>query len=102
MSLWSKAALSGKAVINPDSVLAFRLALLQISCAALAWLLLLSSYAVALALYAIATLFFHKWEWLTPANAFETAQLAVSKVLVFATISFMLVLAAKNYLRDFV
>ncbi len=54
----------------------------------------------ALALYAVATLFLHKWSILAPANAYETAQLAVSKILVFVTISFVMMLSAKNYLAN--
>ena len=55
---------------------------------------------VTLALYAVTTLFLHKWSFLAPANAYETAQLAVSKVLVFVTLSFVLMLSAKNYLAN--
>jgi len=55
---------------------------------------------VALALYAVATLFLHKWSFLAPTNVYETAQLAVSKVLVFVTLSFILLLSAKNYLAN--
>jgi len=50
-----------------------------------------------LAVYATATLFLHKIPLLVPTNGYETAQLAVSKVLVFATISFFLFLSARNY-----
>lgn len=56
--------------------------------------------AIMLALYAVATLFLHKWSFLAPSNVYETAQLAVSKVLVFVTISFVLLLSAKNFLSN--
>jgi hypothetical protein len=62
------------------------------------WLKTTVGLTVVLALYAIATLFLHKIPFLAPANAYETTQLAVSKVLVFVTISFFLILASRNYL----
>ncbi|MCR9096306.1 MAG: hypothetical protein NXI30_18930 [bacterium] len=54
--------------------------------------------AMGLGLYAFATLFFHKWEWLAPTDTYQAIQMAVSKILVFATISYMLYLCAKNML----
>ena len=53
---------------------------------------------VGLTGYAVATLFLHKIPFLEPMNAYETAQLAVSKVLIFVTISYFLVLSARNYI----
>lgn len=53
---------------------------------------------VGLTFYAIGTIFLHKWPFLAPTSGYETAQLAVSKMLVFVTISFFLFLAARNYL----
>ena len=53
---------------------------------------------VVLAFYALGTLFLHKWPFLKPETVYETAQLAVSKMLVFAVISYMLYLCAKNFL----
>lgn len=64
------------------------------------WLIATGVLTVALALYAVATLFLHKWLYLAPTNVYETAQLAVSKVLVFVTLSFVLLLSAKNYLAN--
>ena len=61
------------------------------------WLKRTVILTIGLAVYAVATLFLHRWPLLAPANAFETVQLSVSKVLVFATLSFILLLAAKNY-----
>lgn len=66
--------------------------------AAVKWLWATVAMAVVLALYAISTLFLHKSELLKPTNAFETVQLTVSKVLIFGTIFFMLVLCSRNYL----
>ena len=54
--------------------------------------------AIGLAAYAIFTLFFHKIPFLVPTSMYETVQIAVSKVLVFAVISYMLYLTAKNFL----
>lgn len=51
-----------------------------------------------LALYAVATLFLHKIPLFAPTNSFETIQLAVSKVLVFSTLAYFLILSAKNFL----
>jgi hypothetical protein len=62
------------------------------------WLKATVVMTVVLALYALSTLFLHKTDFLKPTNAFETVQLTVSKVLIFGTIFFMLVLCSKNYL----
>lgn len=62
------------------------------------WLNTTIGLTVLLTLYAVSTLFLHKLTWLAPSNAYETTQLAVSKVLVFATISFFLILSSRNYL----
>jgi hypothetical protein len=51
-----------------------------------------------LGVYAILTLFLHHFAWLKPASTYESVQLTVSKTLIFATIFFMLVLCARNYL----
>lgn len=62
------------------------------------WLNATKGLTVALALYGVATLFLHKIPFLAPANAYETTQLAVSKIWIFVTISFFLILSSKNYL----
>lgn len=54
--------------------------------------------AIGLGLYAFLTLFFHRIPWLKPADGYQAIQLAVSKVLVFAVISYMLYLCARNML----
>lgn len=48
--------------------------------------------------YAVASLFIHKIPWLAPTNTYETVQMAVSKILIFAVISFVLYLSARNFL----
>ena len=50
--------------------------------------------------YAVLSIFIHKIPGLTPANIFETVQLAVSKMLIFAVISFVLYLSARNFLSN--
>lgn len=61
------------------------------------WLNRTVGLTIGLAVYAAATLFLHKIPILEPANAYETVQLAASKVLIFVTISYFLILSAKNY-----
>jgi hypothetical protein len=48
--------------------------------------------------YAIFSLFLHKIPFIAPVNTYETVQMAVSKVLIFAVISFILYLFAKNFI----
>lgn len=61
------------------------------------WLIATVSLAVLLGGYAVSTLFLHKITLLAPTNVLETAQLGISKVLMFSTIVFALVLAGKNF-----
>src|SRR5690606_11096416 len=53
--------------------------------------------SVGLGLYACLSLGLHKVPYLVLANAYVAVQLAVSKVMIFATISFFLFLAARNF-----
>lgn len=55
-------------------------------------------YAIILGIYSVLSLFIHKIPWIAPSNPYETVQMAVSKVLIFAVISFMLYLSARNFL----
>ncbi|GAB5518773.1 MAG: hypothetical protein RhofKO_10240 [Rhodothermales bacterium] len=55
-------------------------------------------YATLLALYAISSVFIHKIPFLTPESSLEAAQLITSKILVFAVLSYLLYLAARNFL----
>lgn len=48
--------------------------------------------------FSFASLFLHRIPWLKPENGFEAAQIAVSKVLIFGVLSFLLYLAARNFL----
>ena len=61
------------------------------------WLSYTYKFAGAVAIFAVASLFLHKWGWIAPANTFEAIQLATSKVLVFAVLAYMLIMSARNY-----
>ena len=54
--------------------------------------------AWVLGVYGVASLFIHKIPLLEPSNMYQSIQLGVSKILVFAVISFMLYLSARSYL----
>ncbi|PHZ84815.1 hypothetical protein [Paremcibacter congregatus] len=49
--------------------------------------------------YAIASVFIHKWDFITPHNTFDAVQLIVSKILIFSILVYLLTLSAKNYLN---
>ncbi len=65
---------------------------------ALKWRKRTYQFTTALGVYAVLTLFIHKWPFLTPTTAYEAVQLGISKVLIFAVLSFLLYLAARNFL----
>lgn len=48
--------------------------------------------------YAALSVFLHKIPFLTPTSTYETVQLAISKILVFSVIAYMLFLSARNFL----
>lgn len=54
--------------------------------------------AIGLGAYAFASFFFHKIPGLDPQNTYQAVQISVSKMLVFAVISYMLYLCARNFL----
>jgi len=54
--------------------------------------------AVGLALYALASLFFHHIPGLDPESPYRTIQIGISKILIFAVIAYMLFLCARNFL----
>lgn len=56
--------------------------------------------ACVLVAYAALSAFLHKWEWLAPKNNYETIQLALSKVLIFAVFAYVLLLCARNFLSS--
>lgn len=54
--------------------------------------------AFILASIAVASLFIHKIPLLRPESTYDTIQLAISKVLVFFVVTYMLVLSARNFM----
>jgi hypothetical protein len=54
--------------------------------------------ACILGVYAMSTVFLHKIPWIKPDDVYQTVQLAISKVLIFGVLSYMVYLATKNYL----
>ena len=54
--------------------------------------------AAGLALYAVASLFLHKIPLLRPETTYDAFQLVSSKILIFGVLSYLLFLAAKNFL----
>lgn len=54
--------------------------------------------SIGLGVFAVISLFLHRLPILTPINAYETTQLAVSKILIFGVIAYMLLLSARNFL----
>ena len=51
-----------------------------------------------LGVFAVLSLFIHKIPGMNPGSTYETIQLAISKILIFAVISYVLFLSAKNFL----
>jgi len=49
------------------------------------------------AIYAVASIFLHKWNYLAPASTYEAVQLGLSKVLIFGVLSYLLFLCARNF-----
>lgn len=54
--------------------------------------------ATGLVLVAFAMLFLSKWSWLTPTDNYSALQLVTSKMLIFATLSYVLYMCGKNFL----
>lgn len=61
------------------------------------WLTYTYRFASAVGGFAVLSLVLHKLPWIRPESGTEAVQLITSKVLIFAVLGFMLVLAAKNY-----
>lgn len=66
--------------------------------AAKAWQKYTVCIAIGLGSFAALTATMHKWGWLRPDGAYETAQFVVSKVLLFGVVVYMLVLSARTLL----
>ena len=54
--------------------------------------------AIGLGIYAAVSVLLHKIPYLVPSSTYETVQLAISKVLIFSVIAYMLFLSARNFL----
>ena len=67
---------------------------------AVKWLIGIICLAVVMTLYAVASLFIHKIPVLEPDTISVSIQLAISKALIFAVISYMLYLCARNFLAN--
>lgn len=61
------------------------------------WLSYTYKFAGALGLFAVFSLFLHKFEWIKPDSTAEMFQLITSKVLIFSTLGYLLLLSARNY-----
>lgn len=61
------------------------------------WLKLTYQFSGGLGVCAIASLFLHRWDWLAPKSSIEVVQFVTSKVLIFALLGFLLIMAARNY-----
>jgi hypothetical protein len=55
--------------------------------------------AIALGVFAVASLFLHKIPFLKPENTYDAIQLSISKFLIFFVMAYMLFLSAKNFLN---
>jgi hypothetical protein len=62
------------------------------------WQKKITHLAILLGAYAVLTVFLHKMPLIKPDDAYQTVQLAISKVLIFGVLSYLLYLATKNYL----
>ena len=64
------------------------------------WIRRVFLFGFFIVLYAVLSVFAHKWPFLAPTSVYENVQLGVSKVLVFAVLSYGLYLAARNFLAN--
>lgn len=61
------------------------------------WLTRSYWFAAAVGGFAVLSLFFHKIEWLRPETSWDMFQLVSSKLLIFAVLGYLLLLASRNY-----
>lgn len=61
------------------------------------WLRYTIKVSILLVIFAGVSAFLHKIPWLEPQNTYETVQLAISKILMFGVIAYMLLLSARTY-----
>jgi hypothetical protein len=61
------------------------------------WLQYTYRAAAAVGLFALVSMFLHKISWIHPSDASESVQLVSSKIMIFAVLGFLLIMAARNY-----
>lgn len=61
------------------------------------WLKYTYWFAAAVGSFAVLSLFLHKIEWIRPESTAEMFQLISSKVLIFAVLGYLLLMASRNY-----
>lgn len=61
------------------------------------WLKYTYWFAAAVGCFAVLSLFLHKVEWIRPESTAEMFQLISSKVLIFAVLGYLLLMASRNY-----
>ena len=61
------------------------------------WLKYTYWFASAVGFFAVLSLFLHKVEWIRPESSAEMFQLISSKVLIFAVLGYLLLMASRNY-----
>lgn len=61
------------------------------------WLKYTYRFAGAVGAFAVFSLFLHKLEWIKPVDTAEVVQLVSSKILIFAVLAYLLLMAARNY-----
>ncbi len=62
------------------------------------WRIRTVKIAIALGIYAASSIILHKIPFLAPTSNYETIQLAISKILIFSVLAYMLFLSARNFL----
>lgn len=61
------------------------------------WLVYTYSFAAAVGVFAVFSLFLHRLAWIKPDGTAEMAQLISSKFLIFAVLGYLLLMASRNY-----
>jgi hypothetical protein len=61
------------------------------------WLKYTYYFAAAVGFFAVLSLFLHKIDWIRPESTAEMFQLISSKLLIFAVLGYLLLMAARNY-----
>lgn len=64
---------------------------------AVKWLGYTYKFAAALGVFAVLSLFLHKIDWIKPETSAEMFQLISGKFLIYATLGYLLLMAARNY-----